>query len=153
MTHVTCRLTAKNRDQLRNPTLGNRVWATFTFSPVIKISLFLILLKKMKRYIGFFCIVGLAIFCVILHMQLKLYSRRFVPLLAPNYDDTTDCIMYMTPACLAINFLGNLSSILQETLKSHDSRSALSVFLLLNLTLGVIFVRFLSPPFPPFRPL
>ena len=32
MTHVTCRLTAKNRDQLRNPTLGNRVWATFTFN-------------------------------------------------------------------------------------------------------------------------
>ena len=31
MIHVTCRLTAKNRDQLRNPTLGNRVWASFTF--------------------------------------------------------------------------------------------------------------------------
>ena len=31
MIYVTCRLTAKNRDQLRNPTLGNRVWATFTF--------------------------------------------------------------------------------------------------------------------------
>ena len=31
MTHGTCRLTAKNRDQLRNRTLGNRVWATFTF--------------------------------------------------------------------------------------------------------------------------
>ena len=31
MTHVTCRLTAKNRDQLQlqNPTLGNRVRATF----------------------------------------------------------------------------------------------------------------------------
>jgi len=29
MTHVTYRLTAKYRDQLRNPTLGNRVWATF----------------------------------------------------------------------------------------------------------------------------
>jgi len=29
--HITCRLTAKNRDQLRNPTLCNRVWATFTF--------------------------------------------------------------------------------------------------------------------------
>jgi len=28
MTHITCRLTAKNRDQLRNPTLGNRIWAT-----------------------------------------------------------------------------------------------------------------------------
>ena len=33
MTHVTCRLTAKNRDQLRNPTLGgNRVWAIFFFA-------------------------------------------------------------------------------------------------------------------------
>ena len=31
MTHGTCRLTAKNRDQLRNPMLGNRVWATFNF--------------------------------------------------------------------------------------------------------------------------
>jgi len=30
MTHVTCRLTATNRDQLRNPTLGSRIWATFT---------------------------------------------------------------------------------------------------------------------------
>ena len=29
MIHVTCRLTAKNRDQLRNPTLGNRVWLPF----------------------------------------------------------------------------------------------------------------------------
>jgi len=32
MTHVTCRLIAKNRDQLRNPTLGSRVWATFTLT-------------------------------------------------------------------------------------------------------------------------
>ena len=31
MIHVTCRLTAKNWDQLRNSTLGNQVWATFTF--------------------------------------------------------------------------------------------------------------------------
>jgi len=31
MTRVTCKLTVKNRDQLWNPTLGNRVWATFTF--------------------------------------------------------------------------------------------------------------------------
>ena len=29
ITHVTCRLTVKNRDQLRNPTLGNRVCAVF----------------------------------------------------------------------------------------------------------------------------
>jgi len=35
MTHVNCRLTGKNRDQLRNPTLGNRVWATFTILAAI----------------------------------------------------------------------------------------------------------------------
>jgi len=29
MTRVTCRLTAKNRDQLWNRTVGNRVWANF----------------------------------------------------------------------------------------------------------------------------
>jgi len=28
---VICRLTAKNRDQLQNPMLHNRIWATFTF--------------------------------------------------------------------------------------------------------------------------
>jgi len=37
MTHVTCRLTAKNLDQLWNPTLGNRVWATFTLPSCIRI--------------------------------------------------------------------------------------------------------------------
>jgi len=34
MTHVTCGLTAENRDQLQNPTLGNREWATFTCLPL-----------------------------------------------------------------------------------------------------------------------
>jgi len=34
MTYLTCRLTAKYRDQLRNPTLGNRVWATFYVTAV-----------------------------------------------------------------------------------------------------------------------
>jgi len=31
MTHITCRLTAKNWDQLQNPTLGNRVWLPVLF--------------------------------------------------------------------------------------------------------------------------
>ena len=39
MTHVTCRPTAKNRDQLWNPTLGNRVWATFTFTFLLAVTL------------------------------------------------------------------------------------------------------------------
>jgi len=34
--YVTCTLTAKNRDQLLNPTLGNRVWATFTFFVLVR---------------------------------------------------------------------------------------------------------------------
>ena len=33
MTHATCGLTAKYEDELRNPALGNRLWATFTFYP------------------------------------------------------------------------------------------------------------------------
>ena len=37
MTHVTSRLIAKNRDQLRNPTLGNRVWVTFTFLLILQL--------------------------------------------------------------------------------------------------------------------
>ena len=48
MIHVTCRLTAKNRDQLRNPTLGNRIWATFTFYmlsvPRLDLTIFYVLL-------------------------------------------------------------------------------------------------------------
>jgi len=31
MTHVTCRVIAKNQGRVRNPTLNTRVWATFTF--------------------------------------------------------------------------------------------------------------------------
>ena len=31
MTHVTCRLIAKNRDQPRNPRLSNRIWASFFY--------------------------------------------------------------------------------------------------------------------------
>ena len=43
MTHVTCTLTAKYRDQLRNPTFGNRVRATFLASlPFLPIPLTLL---------------------------------------------------------------------------------------------------------------
>ena len=37
MTHATCRLTAKNRDQLRNPALGSRVSAASTFYIVVEL--------------------------------------------------------------------------------------------------------------------
>jgi len=38
-------LTAKNRDQLRNPTLGNRVWVTFTFTDMLSK-----LVERLQRY-------------------------------------------------------------------------------------------------------
>ena len=43
-------LTAKNRDQLRNPTLGNRVWATFFTYANSVIRKFLARAFKKKKY-------------------------------------------------------------------------------------------------------
>ena len=51
MTHITCRLTAKNRDQLRNPTLGNRVWATFTFF-IDRVSVTISFFNKNSSYVA-----------------------------------------------------------------------------------------------------
>jgi len=51
MTHITCRLTAKNRDQLRNPTLGNRVWATFTFF-IDRVSVTISFCNKNSSYVA-----------------------------------------------------------------------------------------------------
>jgi len=49
MTHVTCRLTAKNQDQLRNPTLCSRVWLPFTFYGFIACDLFPVCLLQLSR--------------------------------------------------------------------------------------------------------
>jgi len=49
MTHVTCRLTAKNRDQRRNPTLGNRAWATFYLFKLGRFGFFHVLLTVNAR--------------------------------------------------------------------------------------------------------
>ena len=51
MTHVTCRLTAKNWDQLQNPTLGNRVWATFfiVWHVLFRSSASLVLFRKLLK--------------------------------------------------------------------------------------------------------
>jgi len=54
MTHVTCRLTAKNRDQLRNPTLGNRVWDRAGSVSVFKsVSVFVFLVGFFKSLYRF----------------------------------------------------------------------------------------------------
>jgi len=52
MTHVTCRLTANNRDQLRNPTLGNRVWATFFNITAISLPFFLNINQRHRSILG-----------------------------------------------------------------------------------------------------
>jgi len=38
MIHITCRLTAKNWDQLWNPTFGNRVWAALLSSSMVSVN-------------------------------------------------------------------------------------------------------------------
>ena len=53
MTRVTYRLTAKNRDQLRNLTLGNRVWATFTFLPFTDILSHFRIIKRQQQRMDF----------------------------------------------------------------------------------------------------
>jgi len=51
LTHITCRLTAKHRDQLRNPKLCNRVWATYTFYPFRTVRPFLEIRRK-NQYVA-----------------------------------------------------------------------------------------------------
>jgi len=59
MTHVTCRLTAKNRDPLPNCTLGSRVWAAFfilrkNFFTILTFN-FLFIYDNVERFVsGFF---------------------------------------------------------------------------------------------------
>jgi len=51
MTYTTCRLTAKNRDQLWNPMFGNQVWDTFLVT-VINFSAFSALALLVGRQEG-----------------------------------------------------------------------------------------------------
>jgi len=59
MTHVTCRLTAKNRDPLPNCTLGSRVWAALfiirkNFFTILTFN-FLFIYDNVERFVsGFF---------------------------------------------------------------------------------------------------
>jgi len=96
---VTCRLTAKNRDQLRNPTLGNRVWATYLLflRVYIKISDFLDVIKCSlsvvrccyKTFLACWCTQGTKYYAVVLtsscsifvsfwpeYMTCRAYSKR-----------------------------------------------------------------------------
>jgi len=70
MIHVTCRLTAKNRDQLRNPGLGNRVWATFTFLRDTRITNDA-LVQERTFY-------GSAVFCLSYNFKLMFFCKLFV---------------------------------------------------------------------------
>ena len=52
MTHVTCRLTAKNRDQLGNSTLGSRVRASFHFTGIVEARLEWLLWRGLRLPVG-----------------------------------------------------------------------------------------------------
>ena len=71
---VTCRLTAKNRDQLRNPTLGNRVRAAFT--------VLLQLCADGYRCIGYLAAVAGGVGGSLAFERLALLGTQLVPLVA-----------------------------------------------------------------------
>jgi len=71
MTHFTCRLTAKNRDQLRDPTLSNRVRATFTFNNGLLLEQATVINRKLQRRV-----IGTP--CTIAHCRLIAYHTVFV---------------------------------------------------------------------------
>jgi len=53
MTHVTCRLTAKNRDQLRNHTLGSRKWAIY-YTCTVQLVISAVLIHNAFSFIAFY---------------------------------------------------------------------------------------------------
>ena len=67
-------LTAKNRDQLRNSALGNRVWASFTFLQVPSTTTLIV----NCNFIHYLChLVFAAILCVkLLEMFITLMSLK-----------------------------------------------------------------------------
>jgi len=98
MTHVTCRPTAKNRDQPRNPTLGSRVWgAIFTYlfigvqsrgikptelvadKPLRQLNLTISLTLTLNPNFRRFCIMHNAPFAICTPSNTKKFPRESVP--------------------------------------------------------------------------
>ena len=93
MTHVTCRLTAKNRDQLQNTTLGNRVWATFfgLSKQLAKINNSSFNTTHSAQNLGFIFDEHLTFFwpdCIRLHILLLPYSLASLYLSIPQYQNS-----------------------------------------------------------------
>jgi len=51
MTRTTCKLTSKNRDQLWNPILGNRLWATFLIIIIIIAMTIFVVLSSWQKWL------------------------------------------------------------------------------------------------------
>ena len=66
MTHIICRLTAKNWNQLRNPTLGrpNRVWAIITFYVIVDKSMCFIVIRLIATLLYDYYTVSACIKCL-----------------------------------------------------------------------------------------
>jgi len=115
VTHATCRLTAKNRDQLRNPTLGNRVWATFLPTALYRCpgglyrcvsgwSLFTYLLNENLSYIVYAfqrAVLGSGALCPPLHRVRSLsLCKCFSFVLVLVYSSTF--VLFYSPASLCM---------------------------------------------------
>ena len=51
MTRTTCKLTSKNRDQLWNPILGNRLWATYLIIIIIIAMTIFVVLSSWQKWL------------------------------------------------------------------------------------------------------
>ena len=96
MTYVTCRLTAKNWDQLLNPTLGNRVWATFAFF-LGNVSLESEMMKYCNRPQALYCVV---LYC---HSQ-ELLDVELRSLIASGQVTVSHCRLFTYQLLTALRF-------------------------------------------------
>ena len=120
--YVTCRLTAKNRDQLRNLTLGNRVWAAFTFFYYLACwfaySSDHYLEKVRKSRSRMKVTVGAGKCCKVISMtqtegflvvvNISAKEKAFSDFLPSNYEPDTTCIYMYTYLSTVYIFFRNL---------------------------------------------
>ena len=106
MTHVTCRLTAKNQDQLRNPTLCSRVWLPFTFYGFIACDLFPVCLSVAISVVGVAVIVSAVVVLIIgaiIIVVIILCRRRHSQYISTHRSlSISDCLSQLTVLSLSL---------------------------------------------------
>ena len=167
MTYVTWRLTAKNRDQLPNPTLGNWVWATFTFFTLSCACLITVDLPTLNTVTALSILVNTFRFLLRFLQHSLLFALTFMDYAHTNtaYDRVSIRILgdrvkqmrlLLTVVLIIISFPSLTHSFipgLQPSFSAHPSHCSLSFFssglitwfprlLLLLLSISVLLLTF-----------